>query len=193
MPSGLLTFFHSPHIRKVGVKISADLKRLFHDCGFIEGKDQPFEGAVELGKIAKETGAAMQANIGLLDLCASILKHFLSKEVDIRVSLSWDQNPLPDAHIQYAALDAFATWQVFKALQGGNIGNAVDASTIGGTPVALFSSDNSRIVAHGHIVPERPAKYQGVNITKTRLLVVVSEVLVPGHLVPGDLLPGKES
>lgn len=128
--------------------------------------------------------------MGLADLCASVLKRHLSKDANIRVSTSWDSVPLPDEHIQYAALDSYATWAVFRGLSRSTcgVGNAVDASTPGGTAVSLLSSDNSQVVAHGIILPERPTKLDGVNVTKTRVPVVINNVLVPGHLVSSDLL-----
>ena len=190
----LLAFLHASQIHKVGVKVSGDLKRLFRDCGFVEEQDKPFQGATELGKMAKEQGVASTANIGLADLCATVIKHFLTKEADIRVSSSWDMNPLPQSHISYAALDVYATWLVFKALMssGPTVGKSVDASTPGRTTVSLFSADGSRIVAYGQILPDRPSKSKGINVTKTRVLIVVNTIVVPGHLVSSDLLPGNE-
>ena len=170
------------------------MKRLFRDCGFNDTSPH-FEGALELGRLAKEAGIAARANMGLADLCALVLKRHLSKDPDIRISTSWDSDPLPDAHIHYAALDAYATWAVFCGLSTriSGVGNVVDASTSGGTAVSLLSSDNSQVVAHGIILPERPTKLDGVNVTKTRVPVVINEVLVPGHLVSSDLLSISEA
>ena len=111
------------------------MKRLFRDCGF-KDTSPPFEGALELGRLAKEAGIATRANVGLADLCALVLKRHLLKDADIRVSTSWDSDPLPDAHVHYAALDSYATWAVFCGLSTlGGVGNVVDASTPGGTAV----------------------------------------------------------
>jgi len=144
--------------------------------------------------MAKERGVASTANVGLLDLCASVIKHFLAKDSDIRISSSWDLIPLPESHISYAALDVYATWLVFKALTSSEpiTGTGVDTLTPGGTAVSLFSADGARIIAHGQILPDCPSKFNGVNVTKTRVLIVVNTVIVPGHLVSNDLLPGKE-
>ena len=124
-----------------------------------------------------------------------VLKRHLPKDADIRVSTSWDSNPLPDAHIRYAALDVYATWAVFCGLSetAGGMGGLVDASTPGGIAVSLLSADKSQIVAHGIILPERPAKMDGVNVTPTRVPVVINEVLVPGHMVSSELLSGPNS
>lgn len=192
MPNALLSFLSAPHIHKVGVQVTADLKRLFKDCGYIEGKDQPFVGALELGRMAKECGAASKANIGLADLCGSVLKRYLPKDPDIRISALWSIDPLPSSHINYAALDVYAAWKVFHTLTGSTFGDLVDISTPGGTEVTLFSSDNSRAVAYGTIALERPLKYLGVNVTKTRILLNVNEILAPGYLISQDLLPGKD-
>jgi hypothetical protein len=193
LPNALLSFLSASHIRKVGVQVTADLKRLFKDCGYIEGRDQPFVGALELGRMAKECGAASKANIGLADLCGSVLKRFLPKDPDIRISALWNIDPLPSSHSDYAALDVYAAWKVFHTLTSSTFGDLVDISTPGGTAVALFSSDNSRAVAYGTIALERPPKYLGVNVTKTRILLNVNEILAPGYLISEDLLPGKDN
>ena len=100
---------------------------------------------------------------------------------------------MPSSHIEYAALDVYAAWKVFHTLTSSTFGDLVDISTPGGTEVALFSSDNSHAVAYGTIASERPPKYLGVNVTKTRILLNVNEVLAPGFLVSEDLLPGKDN
>ncbi|KAF9540020.1 hypothetical protein CPC08DRAFT_770877 [Agrocybe pediades] len=57
-----------------------------------------------------------------------------------------------------------------------------------GQEVLLYSGDHAFPVACAFIAPERPKKYQGVNITKTRTLVTITKVLVPGYVIPGELL-----
>jgi len=43
-------------MNKVGVHVKADLTHLFNDCGFKAGQDDPFQGAIELGDMAKQRG-----------------------------------------------------------------------------------------------------------------------------------------
>ena len=54
-----------------------------------------------------------------------------------------------------------------------------------------MSSDHSLVVAEGYITPDRPKKHLGVNVTKTRVLVTITSIIIPGHIVPGDLLSTK--
>src|SRR5271155_2184928 len=188
LPHSLLAFLRAPQVHKVGVKVSGDLTRLFNDCGFVKEQDAPFTGAVDLGKIAKDRGAAAKATISLADLSASILKRYLPKDPAIRVSEEWNTVPLPTSHANYAALDVYATWAIFQALTSSSIGEIVTSSlATGGTPVTLFSANQSREVALGHITLEQPKNYDGTNVMKTQVLVVITDVLVPGYLIPHDL------
>ena len=188
LPHSLLVFFRTKSIRKVGVGIKGDLTRLFNNCGFVAGVDPPFIGGLELGQLAKEKNAVARANIGLADLCSSILHKYLLKDPSIRLSERWNEIPLSDTHANYAALDAHATWMIFLALQAHSHGAVVDHLTPRGTPVYLYSEDHSRPVAWGHIALDRPKQLGGVNITNSRVLVVIRSVLVPGHIVSGELL-----
>ena len=156
------------------------------------GRDTPFGGAVDLGAMAKERNAVNRATIGLADLAATVLRRHLPKDPAIRVSTEWDKAELPESHFKYAVLDVYATWYIFQTLSTSMVGQPVDSTTSGGTPVSLFSSDLTLVVAHGHIAPDRPSKYVGVNLTKTRALITITEIVVPGHLVSGELLPSSE-
>ncbi|KAF8633831.1 hypothetical protein AX17_004351 [Amanita inopinata Kibby_2008] len=188
LPHSLLTFLRTPCMRKVGVNIKSDLTRLFNNCGFKQGVDPPFVGALELAQLAKEKNAAPRANVGLADLCSAVLRKYLPKDPSIRISEEWSAVPLSDAHANYAALDVYATWKIFRALQVKSHGITVNQTTPGGTPVYLYSSDGSQPVAWGHIALDRPKEFRGVNVTKTRVLVLIKSVMVPGHIVTADLL-----
>ena len=106
----------------------------------------PFVGVFELGQLAKEKNAAAQVNVGLADLCSIILQKYLPKNPSIRISEGWNAVPLSDVHAKSAALDAYAAWEVFCALQVKSHGSTVMEATPGGTPVYLYSSDNSQPV-----------------------------------------------
>ncbi|TCD61520.1 hypothetical protein EIP91_008291 [Steccherinum ochraceum] len=193
LPNQLLNLLRSHRVKKVGAQVSGDLARLYRDCGFSAETDQPFVGAVNLGPYAKERNAVTRANLGLADLTAAVVKRYLPKDPAIRVSSSWANSSLTSDQVTYAALDAFASWSVFIALQSVAIGQPVTAETRGGAPVSLLSNDHSRIVAEGHIALDRPDKFEGVNLTKTRVLVTITSVLVPGHLILGELQASKEA
>ncbi|KAG6848519.1 hypothetical protein H0H93_016335 [Arthromyces matolae] len=193
LPNTLLAFLRSPQILKVGVKINADFKRLSKDCKFTE-KDQAFAGAIELGHLAKEKNLTAHAGIGLADLTSLILRRFLPKDPSIRVSTAWDNSELSETQKSYAALDVFATWEVFHGLSATSAsGSVVTRDTPGGTAVSLLSSDRSRIVANGFVTPDQPKTLNGVNVTKTRLVVTVTSVVVPAHLVSRDLIQANQA
>ncbi|KAG6877083.1 hypothetical protein C0992_010900, partial [Termitomyces sp. T32_za158] len=192
LPNALLTFLRSPQICKIGVRINADLKRLFKDCGFTE-KDQPFTSGIELGHLAKEKNIIAHAGVGLADLTSQVLRHFLPKDPSIRVSTAWDTSELTDAQKTYAALDVYATWQIFSELNSvAASAEAVTKATPVGTSVSLLSADRSTIVAHGFISPDQPKKLHEVNVTKTRIVITITSISVPGYIVSGSLMPSKQ-
>ncbi|KAF9485225.1 ribonuclease H-like protein [Pholiota conissans] len=184
LPRMLLAFLRAPNIRKVGVRVSADILRLFRDCGFTLENDAPFSGALNLGIIAKEAGISTSAGIGLFELCIRVLGRFLPKDPGITISTEWELDPLPDEHIRYAALDAYATWAVFKAISTLTIGKRVEKNkTPPGTRISLLSTDYSDIIAFGQISLDQPSEHGGINISKSRILVNISEVVQPEHRV----------
>ena len=188
LPTSLLTILRSDQFKKVGSHLSGDLARLFKDCVYVNVRDLPFKGAINLGQHAKARHAVMKASVGLADLVSTVLRKYLEKDPAVRISQVWDKTPLPDAHVQYAALDAYAAWKVFDTLQSVFVGKPVDEKTPGGTPVSILSADHSLVVAHGHIALDRPQQYDRINVTKTRVLVVVTKILVPAHIVSHELL-----
>lgn len=176
----------------MGIRINADLKRLFKDCGFTE-KDQPFVGAIELGCLSKEKNITANAGIGLADLTSQILQQFLPKDPSIHISTAWDNYELTDSQKNYAALDVYATWQIFQALNSVTTGNIVSRAIPPGTLVSLLSADRSTTVAHGFVSSDQPNKLHNVNVTKTRIVITITSVLVPSHIVSGDLISSKQN
>jgi hypothetical protein len=184
----LLAWLRTTSVHKVGVGIKGDLTRLFNGCGFRPSVHDPFVGALELGELAKQKNVTARANIGLADLCANVLQTYLSKDPAVRISERWNEVPLPESHANYAALDVYATWSIFHSLWTRESDSTVDGQTPGGTSIYLYSSDHSQPVAWGHIAMDRPKQLSGINVTKSRVCIVVRGVLVPGHIVSKDLL-----
>jgi len=62
---------------------------------------QPFAGQVELGTMAKEHGIQVKKNVGLGELVAVLLQHYLPKDMHICVSPQWSEAVLPPEFVQY--------------------------------------------------------------------------------------------
>jgi len=76
-----------------------------------------------------------KSQVSLIDLTALVLCRFLPKNAGIQVCNSWDEAELSEAHVQYAMMDAFATWSIYEVLVNGKTGTAVTESTPAGTPI----------------------------------------------------------
>ena len=154
----------------------------------------PFAGGIDLGTLAKARNASMKATVGLAELTTTVLRRHLPKDPAIRVSTEWCNKELPATHMNYAALDVYAVWRIYQVLSSpcSAGGNSVDAISPGGMQVSLFAPDQTTIVAHGHIAPDRPKQYNGIKVTDARALITITEIAVPGHLVSGELLPSRK-
>ncbi|GBE82644.1 hypothetical protein SCP_0410290 [Sparassis crispa] len=192
LPHSLLTFLCSPAYKKVGVNISADFKKLQADCGFI-AKDAEFSGQIELGTMAVERNAAKRKNTSLVDLSASILRCALIKDPMIRVSTHWSDSELSQEFVNYAALDVFATWEIFHHLNGMAISQPVTAESLGGTAVTLHSTDGTLVASGIVALDHRPTNLHGVTVTNSRVIVTISNIHVPGYLHPAYLCPSHKA
>jgi len=193
LPHTLLVFLRSSQIQKIGVHVKADLTRLFGDCGFKLGQNDPFLGAVELGEMARQRGLTERANIGLADLTATVLHRSLPKEFSVRVSTNWDNANLTQEQIHYACLDVYAAWAIHQAFTDMPVGSLVTETTLMGTHVRLLSRTGNSTVAYGVIAPDRPPKFNGVNVTKTRTIVNITSIVQPAYLVRADLLASRQA
>ena len=166
------------------------MTHLFNNCGFGRN-DPPFSGAVDLGALALDRGITNRSNTSLVDLTARVLCRYLEKDESLQISHGWDDLELSEAHVQYAVLDAFASWSIYNVLVSNPTGNAVTPSTAGGTPVWLISHDCNSTVALGYIAPDQPKQFDGVNISKTRVVVNITSVIQGAYLIQGDLLKSQ--
>ena len=178
----MLVFPRSPRIQKYGVHIKADLTCLLHDCGCGD-LDEPFVGAVELGLMVKQHNFANHANISLVDLVATVLQRYLSKDANIHVSTPWDNHELTPEQKSYATLDVFAGACVLEAFDSILAGTPVSITMPGGTRVRLLSHDQISIVAYGTIALHHPQSFGGIKVTPTRTIVNITSVIAPSYLV----------
>ncbi|CDO73771.1 hypothetical protein BN946_scf185015.g99 [Trametes cinnabarina] len=191
LPSSLLTFLRSPLYRKVGVNISADFKRLHADCGFAT-TDPPFAGHFELGAMAVSRNAALRRNVSLTELVRNVLRRSVEKDPVIRVSTHWADRELLPEFIHYAALDVYAVWEVYSALGTMDSAQLVTSESSGGTSVALYAPDGRR-VALGILALDRVSTLEGVKVTKSRSVMTVGSVDVPGFIHPAALCPTRKA
>ena len=105
LPSHLVTLLRSEFIRKVGVNVNGDATRIKRDF------------SVEVCNFHDLSIAAKGLGSRSLRSLESMVSHFLKKEVDKDKSLScsdWSLWPLQERQLQYAALDAILTFEVYE-------------------------------------------------------------------------------
>lgn len=109
LPKSLIEILRSAEIKKVGVRVNNDIKKLLHDFNH----DKVYDGAVELGTFARKRGVVDDARISLAGLCRLLLKKDLDKSP--RYS-DWENAELSERQKNYAASDAIVSYEVFKRL-----------------------------------------------------------------------------
>lgn len=180
LPTQLKQLLENPNILKVGRLVSADLRYLAQACD----SEKPFVGAVDLAKFAKDRDQAPTANVGLADLCALVLRKQLPKNISARISSSWEDENLTDGQIHYSALDAWAALEIYQSLNQIPLPSLLPENPPLGLRVALYNTDKSRIIARGLISSHSvDATYDEINISRTRTVITVEEVIVPGAVV----------
>lgn len=187
-PAQLSTFLANSQILKVGRNVLLDLKNLQEDSE----SSTAFVGGIDLGRLAKEKNVVSDARASLGDLCIKTLSCILPKDLNIRISPDWS-GPLTDEQIQYAALDAWASLKIYEKLNSLQIPVPVNFENPlpPGYQIFIFHEDRTTIIARGIVSPDQFNSFEGINITKTRVLIQVEEIYVPGakiHLHRGQPL-----
>ncbi|KAF8894864.1 hypothetical protein CPB85DRAFT_1257404 [Mucidula mucida] len=170
-PPQLVTLLANPRVQKVGKNVMQDLRYLQE-----ESKSQcPFVGGIDIAHLAKGMGVISTSRIGLADLCAQLLKKYLLKDPAVR------------KQIQYAALDAWASLRIYQELIVMRVPSFLswDPLPPHNTEVFLYQDDQTNLIARGHISPlfSQVIDLDGINITKTRTIVRVVDVFVPGAIL----------
>ncbi|KAK7047836.1 hypothetical protein VNI00_006164 [Paramarasmius palmivorus] len=181
-PAQLSTFLANPQVRKVGRNIALDLQ------GLEEANKEsiPYVGGLDLAKLAKEKGVIKDARISLPDLCAKVLEHQTEKDPSVRVNSEWTNSELAEAQVMYAALDAWVSLEGFPELDAMAVPVPVLFSPIPPNPgleVFIYQEDRTRIIARGRISDALDKAFDGINVTKTHVLIVVDEVYVPAAMI----------
>jgi len=175
-PHELIALLCEPSVLKVGRGIAGDVKRLQNQsvpvvvCNY---KD--------VGGIAKELGLMPRANPALAALCEQVLGVSLDKTEQVG---HWGGD-LSDSQIRYAAKDSYACLALYDKMM------AVGSRFIDGdrltpnAPVVVMDASGTEAVAKVTIAANQPAPpARRVIKAKKRVLVNVSEVLVPAFVLP---------
>ncbi|KAJ6492742.1 hypothetical protein C8R47DRAFT_1012819 [Mycena vitilis] len=181
LPLQLLNLLQEPRVIKAGRSVNADLRRLATACGKLPGS---FTGALELGNFAKDRFLIGKANLSLVDLVASILGQRFPPHYSERISSNWSDSDLTTIQQQYAARDAYAALCLYLKINETPLPVAMDRNTPCGASVLLLSDDNKKLAARGVISPAAALEmFNGANLTSTRTVITVQEILIPGQLL----------
>ena len=190
LPHRFLAFLQSHACRKVGINILSNLRRLWNDSAQ-SSRSPPFLGDIDLQQLAKARTNIQQSIFGIEGLCSLVLRKRILRDPAICVSKVWSQTDLPTSFFNHAVLETYALLSLYSTLSTLQCPREVSMTTPGGTHVKLFSPDG-RVVATGIIALDRPATFNNVKVTKTRVLMTVNRVLVPGYLISPTLLSNQQ-
>ncbi|KAJ7681120.1 hypothetical protein B0H17DRAFT_943362, partial [Mycena rosella] len=141
-----------------------------------------FKG-VDLARLAKNSGVISDARMGLSDLCARVLGEKLEKPSHLQISQEWDNMNLSAEQLEYAALDALASLAIYTRLMQAQPAGKTSDTTLPGALVSVHNAD-SHLIAHGIISSNISPLLGASPVTKTRVRITISNVLVPAALVP---------
>ncbi|GLB45618.1 putative essential for the formation of DNA replication focal centers [Lyophyllum shimeji] len=180
LPPLLKQVLANPKILKVGRCVAGDLKYLQQACR----SDIPFVGGVDIAKLAKDRLVVTNGRASLADLCAAVLNHRLNKNVVERVSTAWEDEELTREQIRYAAMDVHASLSIYDALMRLPIPQPLSEKPVMGAPILLLGNDRTCVLARGTVSPHvKNTSYAGINLTPSRSVIEVHEVLVPGAFI----------
>ncbi len=170
----------NPRVRKAGRQVNSDLRYLQDRVNA-----PPFIGALDLAYFAKERHVVSNARCSLSDLCAITLQKCLRKNVSERLSMAWEHDVLTMEQIRYAACDAYAPLLIFQELSKLDIPKRLtDEQVVPLTPVILYNSDNTVIIARGCLSANLHLRsFDGLNLSPSRILLDISEVVVPAAIM----------
>ncbi|KAJ7752488.1 hypothetical protein DFH07DRAFT_774427 [Mycena maculata] len=178
-----VNLLRSPQVIKAGRQVNGDLQRLAVAAGY---PPNYFSGAVDLAAFAKTRFLVTKATLSLADLFAVIFHKCLPKNDAERVSSNWSDKELSDAQKEYAARDAYASLLLYHEINKTPLPLpfSTTATMPCGTPVLLLTDDNKKLAARGVISPAASEdKFNGENLTKTRTVITIQEILVPGAVI----------
>ncbi|KAG6818637.1 hypothetical protein H0H93_003273 [Arthromyces matolae] len=183
LPHELLNLLQDGRVVKAGRQVTGDLRRLA-----IASHQEPssFQGGLDLAAYAKQQLLIDDAQLSLADLTASILGQCLPKNRIQQITFDWSSSELTPNQIQYAARDAWVSlslWHKISQAPAPSLLTETSAKSIG-LPVIILTEDHKKTAAKG-VVSQAASHHSvdGINITPTRTVITVNEVLVPGTVM----------
>jgi hypothetical protein len=188
LPSCIRELILNPNILKVGRQIGGDIAKLCRDWmpQIYANKEQMKtikKSIVELGtfckrnnvKVFRDGSFVLSGRASLADLVAAVLQKSLPKDETIRGS-DWELRQLSAKQIQYAALDAWASLEVYSVVSR----SKANRTRAVGDQVSVLSMDHTTEIAtgifNGYISNGRSKRSQLASIS-------ISEILVPAAVV----------
>lgn len=105
IPESLKNLLSDPSFTFVGVEVGSDVEKLNHEYGFVCNKH------VDIGEVAKMKWPGRYTRPGLKDLAWDILGLRVEKPEHIVLS-NWEGRVLGSAQIEYACIDAYASYRI---------------------------------------------------------------------------------
>lgn len=144
----------------------------------------PFLGALDLAAYAKECHVVATARCSLADVCAAVLGKGLKKHVSEQMSAAWENVTLSSKQLSYAADDVYAPLMAYEKLSKLTVPKPLPSEPIPMTPVLLYNTDNTVLIASGHISSHLNAEdINGVKIGRIHTGVNISKVYIPAAII----------
>ncbi|KAF8057819.1 hypothetical protein FPV67DRAFT_1394478, partial [Lyophyllum atratum] len=100
-----------------------------------------------------------------------------------RASVPFDDE-LSSAQVQYAALDVYASLEIYNVLAQMPLPTPLPQEIKIGASILLFNTDKTRLLARGTISPHATdPTFAGINVTSSRCVITIREILVPAAII----------
>ncbi|KAJ7153309.1 hypothetical protein C8R46DRAFT_1357190 [Mycena filopes] len=194
-PPNLKALLSSDRVVKIGHQIHVALRRVARMWNLFTLQTQlamrDSQQIIDLGRVAKTKGAVSDVKAGLSMLTGCVLGHSIAQTSTIRLS-DWSLPQLTLDQQTLAAAKAYSGYRIWQTLMlDKSVGLPVYVP-IPGTLVNIRGG-GSRVVALGTVVEQPPlgssisirhgveGGEKNINLTRTRILVQVDDIRIPGY------------
>jgi hypothetical protein len=151
---------------------------------------------INLDEFAQLKGRSSSPAKSLSHLTAIVLQHRLSPLKDLH-HLSWSTGSLAQSQQDFAALEAYASWKIWKSLSClSSVGLTLDKQNLAiGQPISLYSG--KKVVSHS-VTVEQPQRLnvaleneepRMIKNMPSRIVIEIQQVLILGHIASYHLQP----